>query len=52
MIRGDREVLSHIISFGAGLFLGGIISVVFMCCFIISGHESRQEEKLNGDKNT
>lgn len=41
--------MSHILMFLGGLFLGGGIAVVAMCCFIVSGHESRKEEKyLNG----
>lgn len=41
--------MSHILMFLGGLFLGGGIGVVTMCCFIVSGQESRKEEKyLNG----
>lgn len=34
-------------------FVGGaIFGVVMMCCFIVSGQESRMEEKyLNGEQN-
>ena len=36
--------MSHLL-----IFLGGGIGVVTMCCFIVSGQESRTEEKyLNG----
>lgn len=41
--------MSRILMFLDGLFLGGGIGVVAMFCFIVSGQESRNEEKyLNG----
>ena len=41
--------MSHLLIFLGGLFLGGGIGVVTICCFIVSGQESRTEEKyLNG----
>ncbi|MBR5614875.1 MAG: DUF3789 domain-containing protein [Clostridia bacterium] len=38
----------YVLSFAGGAIFG----VVMMCCFIISGQESREEEKyLNGKQN-
>lgn len=37
--------MSHILTFIGGLFLGGGIGVIAMCCFVVSGNESRKEEK-------
>lgn len=50
--RGDED-MSHILSFIGGALLGGVLGVVMMCCFIVSGEESRREEKyLGGKQNT
>ncbi len=42
--------MAYILTFIGGMTIGGLITVVLMCCFIISGKESREEEKhLNGE---
>ena len=34
------------LSFGIGLFLGGMMGVFVMCLCIVSGEESRREEQI------
>lgn len=44
--------MSHTLTFISGAMFGGLMGVAAMCCFIISGRESRTEEKyLNGKQN-
>ena len=44
--RGEKML--YVLTFAGGAIFG----VVMMCCFIISGQESRMEEKyLNGEQN-
>ena len=44
--------MAYVLTFLGGAMCGGIISTVMMCCFIVSGRESREEEKyLNGKQN-
>ncbi len=39
--------MGYILTFIGGVFLGSLVSVGAMCCFIVSGNESRKEEKMN-----
>lgn len=42
--------MDYILTFFGGMTIGGLITVVLMCCFILGGKESREEEKhLNGE---
>ena len=34
------------VSFGIGLFLGGMLGVFIMCLCFVSGEESRREEQM------
>lgn len=44
--------MGYALTFIGGAICGGVFSVVMMCCFIVSGEESRREEKyLNGKQN-
>lgn len=37
--------MSYALTFIGGAMFGGLFCVVMMCCFIVSGQESRREEK-------
>ena len=44
--------MGYVLTFIGGAMFGGLFCVVMMCCFIVSGEESRREEKrLNGEQN-
>lgn len=44
--------MAYILTFIGGAMFGGLCGVITMCCFIVSGKESRREEKyLNGKQN-
>lgn len=44
--------MGYVLTFIGGTMFGGLFGVVTMCCFIVSGQESRREEKhLNGEQN-
>lgn len=36
--------MGYALTFIGGAFLGSVLSIGFMCCFIVSGEESRKEE--------
>lgn len=43
-------MISHILTFAGGVLFGSVVSVATMCCVIVSGQESKKEEKhLNGE---
>lgn len=42
--------MAYVLTFIGGTMLGGLLGVIVMSCCIISGEESRREEKyLNGE---
>ena len=44
-------MIRHILSFAGGVLFGSVVSVATMCCVIVSGQESKKEEKyLNGNE--
>ena len=44
--------MSYVLTFIGGVTIGEVFGVVTMCCFIVSGEESKREEKyLNGKQN-
>lgn len=44
--------MGYVLTFLGGAVFGGLCGVVTMCCCIISGEESRKEEKYLDGKNT
>lgn len=44
--------MAYVLTFIGGTIFGGLCGIIVMSCFIISGEESRREEKyLNGEQN-
>ena len=44
-------MISYILTFAGGVLFGSVVSVATMCCVIVSGKESKEEEKyLNGEE--
>jgi len=45
--------MGYVLSAIGGAFFGSVLSIGLMCCFIVSGEESRKEEMRDGSrKNT
>ena len=38
--------MGYILAFVGGMLFGGVVSVITMCCFIVSGREAREEERV------
>ncbi len=44
--------MAYVLTFIGGAMFGGLCGIIVMSCCIISGEESRREEKhLNGEQN-
>lgn len=44
--------MAYVLTFIGGAIFGGLCGIIVMSCFLISGEESRREEKyLNGEQN-
>lgn len=44
--------MSYVLTFIGGVTIGAVFGVATLCCFIVSGKESKREGKyLNGEQN-
>ena len=38
--------MGYVLTFVGGMMFGSVVSVISMCCFIVNGRESREEERI------